>query len=61
MCESIVYSVGKSDEPLMRDVVLITVDGDQVKLRGFLGSEKIARGKIVKIDFLNHRLFIEER
>ena len=61
MCESNVYSVGKSDQPLMSDVVLVTVDGDQIRLRGILGSEKIVRGKLVKIDLLNHRLFIEEQ
>lgn len=61
MCESTVYSTGKSDEPLMKDVVLITVDGDKINMRDVLGSEKVLRGGIVKIDLLNHSLIVEER
>lgn len=45
----------------MKDVVLITVDGDQINMRDVLGSEKVLRGEIVKIDLLNHSLIIQER
>ncbi|MBA7504077.1 hypothetical protein ES706_02702 [subsurface metagenome] len=45
----------------MKDVVLITMKGDQIRMRDTLGLEKVLRGKLVKIDFLNHNLFIEER
>lgn len=41
--------------------MLVTVDGDQIKMRDVLESEKVLRGGIVKIDLLNHNLFIEER
>ncbi len=61
MCESTVYSAGKSGETLMKDVVLITVRGDQIRMRDMLGLEKVLRGELVKIDLLNHNLFIEER
>lgn len=45
----------------MNDVVLITVRGDQIRMRDMLGLEKVLRGELVKIDLLNHNLFIEER
>lgn len=61
MCESIVYSVGKPDKPLMKDVVLVTVEGDRIKLRDVLGVEKTTNGEIVKIDLVNHSLLIKER
>ncbi|KPV65178.1 MAG: putative RNA-binding protein [Candidatus Bathyarchaeota archaeon BA1] len=59
VCESTVYST-KSKESLMKDAVLVTVEGDQIRMRKVLGSEKVLR-RVVKIDLLNHRLFIVER
>ncbi|MEM2211388.1 MAG: CooT family nickel-binding protein [Nitrososphaerales archaeon] len=61
MCESIVYLIEKTEEPFMRDVIFVNVEGNQIKLRDIMGVEKIVYGEIVKIDFINHALFIRER
>ncbi|MCS7116614.1 MAG: CooT family nickel-binding protein [Nitrososphaerota archaeon] len=60
MCESNVYLVGKDKEPFMRDVVFIDVEGNQIRLRDIMGLERVVQGRIIKIDFVNHSLFIKE-
>jgi predicted RNA-binding protein len=60
MCESTIYVTDKPGEPLMKDAVMVIIEGDQIEMRNILGSRKVLRGKIVKVDFLNHALFVRE-
>jgi predicted RNA-binding protein len=61
MCESsVLIEKGSGRELLMEEVVHVTVDGDDIKLRGILGETQSAKGRIKEIDLMKHTIVIEE-
>lgn len=59
MCEAKVYISGNlSGRPVMEDVVLLQPEGDEFLLVGLLGERKRVRGRIEKIDFLRHAVYL---
>jgi len=60
MCESIVLiESGSGRELLMEDVVLIEIDGEDIKLRGILGETQNIKGLIKEINLMSHTVVIE--
>jgi len=60
MCESsVLIESGSGRELLMEDVVLIEIDGEDIKLRGILGETKNTKGRIKEINLMSHTVVIE--
>ncbi len=60
MCEAKVFLIeDHTSQPLMEDVVLIQPEGDAYLLANLLGEQKLVRGRITKIDFLQHVVQLE--
>ncbi len=56
MCEAIVYF---KDKEVMRDVIKILVDGEDVVLTNIEGkSKRIRNARIIEDDVLNHRVIL---
>jgi predicted RNA-binding protein len=61
MCEASVYLVKDGEEKkIMQDVTLVRPEGDTVFMATLLGEQKIVSGRISRIDFLKHTVFVEE-
>lgn len=61
MCESKVIVIKNGKEKiLMEDVVRIEVENDKLKLYGLLGEMKEVKGRIVLMDLVGHKIFVEE-
>ncbi len=59
MCEAKVYL--KSDptsRPVMEEVILLQPEGEELLLVNLLGEQKRVRGRIEKIDFLRHAVYL---
>jgi predicted RNA-binding protein len=44
----------------MQDVTLVRPEGDTVFMATLLGEQKIVLGRIARIDFLKHNVFVKE-
>ena len=61
MCEASVYLVKDGEEKkIIQDVTLVRPEGDIVFMATLLGEQKIVSGRISRIDFLKHIVFVEE-
>lgn len=61
MCEASVYLVKDAEEKkIMQDVIFVQPEGDTVFMSTLLGEQKIVPGRISRIDFLKHTVFVEE-
>ncbi len=61
MCESKVIVIKNGKEKiLMEDVVRIEVENDKLKLYGLLGEMEEVKGRIVLMDLVGHKIFVEE-
>ncbi|MCX7856348.1 MAG: CooT family nickel-binding protein [Anaerolineae bacterium] len=59
MCEAKVYlDSDRSGRPLMEDVILLQPEGDEFLLVNLLGEQKRVRGRIKKIAFLRHTVYL---
>lgn len=61
MCEATAYlmSNGKEKE-IMRDVVMVDVQGKQLMFRDIIGNEKKLQATIKKVDLLHHKVTVEK-
>jgi len=60
MCETMAYLMQDGErQPLLRDVVRIQRDGEELILISLLGERQIVRGRIADADFLKHAILIE--
>jgi len=61
MCESKVVAIKNGKEKiLMEDVVKIEVTGNGIRMYGMLGEVKEVKARIVLLDFIGHKVFVEE-
>jgi len=61
MCEAVVYlNKGEEGEEIMRDVLLVEVQGDRLLVTDLFGNEKELSAKIRNINFSQHRVIVEE-
>lgn len=60
MCDTTVYidKAGQMEE-VLKDVVVLAVDGQKLVLTTLLGETKQLKGKIRHIDFLKHSVTVE--
>lgn len=61
MCEATVYIVGKGQESeIMKDVMFLKAQDDHLLLTDLFGEQKQVVARIKSIDFMQHRVDIEE-
>jgi predicted RNA-binding protein len=61
MCESKVIVIKNGEEKiLMEDVIRVEVENNKLKFYGLLGEMKEINGRIVLLDLIGHKIFVEE-
>ncbi len=61
MCESIIYLVSKGrEEEIMRNVLMLEVQGERLLLADLFGNRKEISARIRNIDFDQHKVVVEE-
>ena len=61
MCESNAFTnKGGKEELVLKDVGMIQQSGDTVFLADILGNKKELKGRIKEIDFIKHKVIIEQ-
>ncbi len=62
MCESDVYVSGPDGEKLlMKEAANISVEGEEIVVRGLLGEEKRVNGRVRNIDLMGHKVVLERK
>jgi predicted RNA-binding protein len=60
MCQATIYLKQDGQEKeLMRDVILLEPAENGVYLASFFEEPRLVRGRVHRIDFLKHRVFLE--
>jgi len=60
MCLANVYKNGNMDESLLSEVAYLKLEDDHIEVETLLGENKVFRGKVREIDFLNSKIVMEE-
>lgn len=60
MCLANVYRNDNMDESLLAEVAYLKLEDDHIEVETLLGENKVFRGKIKEIDFLNSKIVMEE-
>jgi predicted RNA-binding protein len=61
MCEATVFLRDASGErKIMQDVVLVQPEGEVCRLSSLLGEQKLVQGRVVKIDFVKHTVYLDQ-
>ena len=61
MCESKIIVIKNGEEKiLMEDVIRVEVENNKLKFYGLLGEIKEIKGRIVLLDLIGHKIFVEE-
>lgn len=60
MCESKIYLVdGEETHQIMENATQMQREGDVYVLVNLLGEQKLIRGQIVRVDFIDHVVYLE--
>ena len=61
MCLASAYWSGESDQPILQDIALMLVNGDDVKLQTLFGEQESVQGRVMEVDFEQSRIIMERR
>lgn len=60
MCQATVFMQrGAQKEEIMRDVIVLEADGDEVRIRSFFDAPQTLRARLRQVDFLKHTVTLE--
>lgn len=60
MCQATVFlRQGEERQEIMRDVIALEADGDEVRIRSFFDTPRTLRARVRQIDFLKHTVTLE--
>lgn len=60
MCQATVFlRHGEEKQEIMRDVIALEADGDEVRIRSFFDAPQTLRARVRQIDFLKHTVTLE--
>lgn len=60
MCQATVFlKQGEEKQEIMRDVIALEADGDEVRIRSFFDAPQTLRARVRQIDFLKHTVTLE--
>jgi predicted RNA-binding protein len=60
MCLANIYSIGNMDQSILAEIAYLKWEDDHIEVETLLGENKVFRGKIKEIDFLNSKIVMEE-
>ncbi len=61
MCESNAYLMRDGKEELVfQDVAVLEPKGDYLLMKGILGNPLEIKAKLVKLDFMSHKILLED-
>ena len=60
MCLAAAYRGIESDQPILKDIAHIRLQGDIVEVETLFGERKVLQGKVQEIDFMNSRIVMEQ-
>jgi len=60
VCLAAAYRGIESDQPILKDIAHIRLQGDIVELETLFGERKVLQGKVQEIDFMNSRIVMEQ-
>ncbi len=61
MCEAAAFLMsGGAERKIMENVISVHKEEDHVLLADLLGEQKVLRARVTDIDFLHHRVLLEE-
>lgn len=59
MCLSTAYWSNDTETPILKEIAHIQLKEDRIILYSLMGDQKIIKGRIRDIDFLNARLIVD--
>jgi predicted RNA-binding protein len=60
MCLAAAYQGAQSDQPILREIAHMTLNGNVIELETLFGEKKVLQGKLKEIDFMESKVIIEE-
>jgi predicted RNA-binding protein len=60
MCLAAAYQGVESEQPVLREIAHVRLNGQEIELETLFGEKKVLRGRIREIDFMSSRLIIEQ-
>jgi predicted RNA-binding protein len=61
MCLAKVHLNTWENEPEVKDIAYMRLNGGQTELKMLLGEEKIVQGRVVEVDFATSKILIDNR
>jgi predicted RNA-binding protein len=62
MCEASAYLLKDGQEELfLKEVDIVELDGDKIRLVNIFGEQKIIKAKIKHMSLVNHKIFLESK
>ena len=58
MCLAAAYQGAESDEPILKEIAHLNINGDKIELETLFGERKVIQGKLTEIDFMKSRIVI---
>ncbi len=59
MCLAAVYQGTEDNEPTIKEIARIRIEGDSVELETLFGEKMVLQGRIKEVDFTGSRVVIE--
>ena len=59
MCLAAAYQGAESDEPILKEIVHLNINGDKIEMETLFGEQKVIQGKLTEIDFMKSRIVIQ--
>ena len=60
MCLAAAYTSTEAQEPILREIAYMKLDGDTIELETLFGENKVLRGIVREIDFMKSSITIEQ-
>ncbi|MDY6835210.1 MAG: CooT family nickel-binding protein [Chloroflexota bacterium] len=61
MCEANVFLIADgSEQEIMKEVLSLEIDGTRVIMGDLLGNHKDVQAKVKSINFINHKVILEQ-
>jgi len=61
MCLATAYWSAKNDQPILRDIALMEVKGEDVHLQSLFGEQEVVRGRVTEVDFEESKIILERQ
>jgi len=60
MCLATAYLNKGSEEPILRDIAHMRLDGESVEMETLFGEERVILGRVLEVDFSTSKVILEQ-